>query len=111
VVLNPSTPLASVEEILPFVDYVLLMSVNPGFGGQSFISTSLDKLNRLRGMIKSRGLSVHVEIDGGIDLDNVSTVVRHGAEWIVAGSAVFGGGSPEQATRDLRRKALEPLSI
>jgi len=111
VVLNPATPLGSIEEALPFVDYVLVMSVNPGFGGQSFIGTSLDKISRLRGMIDSRGLSVHIEVDGGIGLNNVSTVVRHGAEWIVAGSAVFGKGDPEAATRELRLKALEPLTV
>ena len=111
VVLNPATPLVSVEEALPFVDYVLVMSVNPGFGGQSFISTSLDKISRLRGMIDSRGLNVHVEVDGGIDTTNVADVVRHGAEWIVAGSAVFGKGDPEGATRELRTKALEPLTV
>jgi len=111
VVLNPATPLVSVEEALPFVDYVLVMSVNPGFGGQSFIATSLDKISRLRGMIDSRGLNVHVEVDGGIDSSNVGDVVRHGAEWIVAGSAVFGKGDPERATRELRTKALEPLTV
>jgi ribulose-phosphate 3-epimerase len=111
VVLNPATPLVSVEEALPSVDYVLVMSVNPGFGGQSFISTSLDKISRLRGMIDSRGLNVHVEVDGGIDATNVADVVRHGAEWIVAGSAVFGKGDPEVATRELRTKALEPLTV
>jgi ribulose-phosphate 3-epimerase len=111
VVLNPATPLVSIEEALPFVDYVLVMSVNPGFGGQSFIGTSLDKIGRLRGMINSRGLNVHVEVDGGIDSSNVADVVRHGAEWIVAGSAVFGKGDPEGATRELRTKALEPLTV
>jgi len=111
VVLNPATPLGSIEEALPFVDYVLLMSVNPGFGGQSFIDTSLDKISRLRSMIDSRGLDVHIEVDGGIGLSNVATVVRHGAEWIVAGSAVFGTGNPEEATRELRKKALEPLTV
>lgn len=111
VVLNPATPLVAVEEALPFVDYVLIMSVNPGFGGQSFIGTSLDKISRLRSMIDARGLNVHIEVDGGIDLDNVGNVVRHGAEWIVAGSAVFGKGDPERATRDLRYKALEPLTV
>jgi ribulose-phosphate 3-epimerase len=111
VVLNPATPIGSIEEALPFVDYVLVMSVNPGFGGQSFIGTSLDKISRLRSMIDSRGLSVHIEVDGGIGLSNVSAVVHHGAEWIVAGSAVFGKGDPEEATRELRRKALEPLTV
>ena len=111
VTLNPATPLSYLEEILPEVDLVLVMSVNPGFGGQSFIDTSLDKISRLRSMIEFRGLNVHIEVDGGIDLDNVGNVVRHGAEWIVAGSAVFGKGDPEQATRDLRHKALEPLTV
>jgi ribulose-phosphate 3-epimerase len=111
VVLNPATPIGAVEEILPEVDYVLVMSVNPGFGGQSFISAALDKISRLRGMIDSRGLSVHIEVDGGIDQRNIGDVVRHGASWIVAGTAVFGGGDPEGATRALRQKALEPLTV
>jgi len=111
VVLNPATPLVAIEEALPFVDYVLIMSVNPGFGGQSFIDTSLDKISRLRSMIEVRGLNVHIEVDGGIDSSNVGEVVRHGAEWIVAGSAVFGKGDPENATRELRSKALEPLTV
>jgi ribulose-phosphate 3-epimerase len=111
VVLNPATPLVMIEEALPYVDYVLIMSVNPGFGGQSFISTCLDKLSRLRGMIDSRGLNVQIEVDGGVDLNNVAEIVRHGANWIVAGSAVFGKGDAEQATRALRQKALEAISI
>ena len=111
VVLNPATPIGALEEVLPFVDYVLVMSVNPGFGGQSFIGTCLDKLSRLRGMINSRGLNVQIEVDGGVDINNVTEVVRHGARWIVAGSAVFGKGDAEQATRALRQKALEAISI
>jgi ribulose-phosphate 3-epimerase len=111
VVLNPATPLGAIDEALPFVDYVLIMSVNPGFGGQSFIGTSLDKISRLRSMIETRGLNVHIEVDGGIGLDNVATVVRQGAEWIVAGSAVFGKGDPEGATRELLAKAFEPLTV
>jgi ribulose-phosphate 3-epimerase len=111
VVLNPATSLSTLEEILPFVDYVLIMSVNPGFGGQSFIQSSLDKITRLRGMIDGRGLSVKIEVDGGVGLDNISDVVRCGAEWIVAGSAVFGGGNAEEATRALRMKAFETLSV
>ena len=111
VVLNPATPLMTIEEALPFVDYVLIMSVNPGFGGQSFIGTALDKISRLRGMIDSRGLNVEIEVDGGIDLDNVAEVVSRGARWIVAGSAIFGKGNPEEATRAMRQKALEPLSV
>ncbi len=111
VVLNPATPLVAIEEALAFVDYVLIMSVNPGFGGQSFIGTALDKVSRLRGMIDSRGLDVHIEIDGGIDLGNIAEAVRRGAEWIVAGTAVYGEGKPEEAIRALREKALEPLTV
>jgi ribulose-phosphate 3-epimerase len=111
VVLNPLTPLIAIEEALPYVDYVLLMSVNPGFGGQSFIGSCLDKVSRLRGMIESRGLNVQIEIDGGIGLDNVAEVVRAGARWIVAGSAIFGTNDAETATRAMRQKALEPLTV
>jgi ribulose-phosphate 3-epimerase len=111
VVLNPATPIGTLEEVLPFVDYVLVMSVNPGFGGQSFIGTCLDKLSRLRGMIEGRGLNVTIEVDGGVDLSNIADVVRAGARWIVAGSAVFGKGDPEQATRAMKQKAVEALSI
>ena len=111
VVLNPATPVTSVEEVLPFVDYVLVMSVNPGFGGQKFIATALDKISRLRDMIYSRGLDVRIEVDGGIDLDNVADVVRRGAEWIVAGTAVFGTDDPEGATRRLRERAMVTLAV
>jgi len=111
VVLNPATPLGSIDEALAFVDYVLVMSVNPGFGGQTFIGTSLDKISRLKGMIDGRGLDVSIEVDGGVDLNNVADVVRCGASWIVAGSAVFGKGDPENATRALRERALEPLTV
>lgn len=111
VVLNPATPLLALEEILPFVDYVLLMSVNPGFGGQSFIETALDKVSRLRDMIERRSLNVKIEIDGGIDIRNVAEVVRRGAQWLVAGSAVFGKENPEAATRALKQKALEPFAV
>lgn len=101
VAINPATPLVSLEEALPFADFVLLMSVNPGFGGQKFIHTSIDKLRRLRTMIQERGLKTRIEIDGGIDTDNIAKVVENGAEIIVAGSAVFGKGDPTRAVRDL----------
>lgn len=101
VAINPATPLVSLEEALPFADFILLMSVNPGFGGQKFIPTSLDKLRRLRGMIEQRNLKTRIEIDGGIDVDNIAKVVENGAEIIVAGSAVFGKGNPAQAVRNL----------
>jgi ribulose-phosphate 3-epimerase len=101
VVLNPATSLSNVEEILPFADFVLLMSVNPGFGGQKFIPTSTDKVRRLRRMIDERNLETRIEIDGGIGVSNIAEVVSAGAEIIVAGSAVFGGGRPTEAVREL----------
>jgi ribulose-phosphate 3-epimerase len=101
VVLNPATPLSSVEEILPEVDYVLIMSVNPGFGGQTFIPGSLDKIRRLRRQITDRGLSVQIEVDGGIDARNVGELVQAGGDVFVAGSAVFDGGDPEAGVRRL----------
>lgn len=101
VAINPATPLAALEEALPYADFILLMSVNPGFGGQKFIPTSLDKLRRLRRMIDERGLSVRIEIDGGIDSGNISKIVEAGAEIIVAGSAVFGNGKPTEAVKEL----------
>lgn len=105
--INPATSLAELEEALPFADFVLLMSVNPGFGGQKFISTSLDKLRRLRRMIDERGLHVRVEIDGGIDRTNIAEIAAAGAEIIVAGSAVFGAPDPTQAVRELREATMQ----
>ncbi|HEX8707697.1 MAG TPA: ribulose-phosphate 3-epimerase [Pyrinomonadaceae bacterium] len=107
VAINPATPLVALEEALPFADYVLLMSVNPGFGGQQFISTSLDKVRRLRRMIDERGLNTRIEIDGGIDLKNIAEVVAAGAEIIVAGSAVFNKPDPAQAVRELREATMQ----
>ena len=107
VAINPATPLESLEEALPFTDYVLIMSVNPGFGGQRFISTALDKVRRLRRMIDERGLNVRIEIDGGIDLNNIAEVVAAGAEILVAGSAIFGAADPQEATRLLREATVE----
>jgi ribulose-phosphate 3-epimerase len=105
IAINPATPLVSLEEALPYADFVLLMSVNPGFGGQGFIPTSLDKLVRLRDMIQRRGLDTKIEIDGGIDAGNIAKIVEAGAEIIVAGSAVFGGGQPAAAVVELIEKA------
>jgi ribulose-phosphate 3-epimerase len=104
VAVNPATPLVDLEEALPFADFVLLMSVNPGFGGQKFIPTVLNKLRRLRRMIDDARLPVKIEIDGGIDAENINEIVEAGAEIIVAGSAVFGCGKPEEAVRDLMTK-------
>ena len=101
VVLNPSTPLSSLEEILDEVDYVLLMSVNPGFGGQAFLPASLGKVRRLRRAVQERGVRVQIEVDGGVDASNARALVDAGAELLVAGSAVFGGGDAEAAARRL----------
>ena len=101
VAINPATPLSALEEALPFADFVLLMSVNPGFGGQSFIPTSLDKLRRLKKMITDRGLDTKIEIDGGIDANNICEIVESGAEIIVAGSAVYGRGNATEAVKQL----------
>ncbi|HSK73015.1 MAG TPA: ribulose-phosphate 3-epimerase [Pyrinomonadaceae bacterium] len=101
IAINPATPLVSLEEGLPYADFILLMSVNPGFGGQKFIPTSIDKLRRLRRMINERDLPTRIEIDGGIDAGNIQKIVEAGAEIIVAGSAVFGGGKPTEAVKEL----------
>jgi ribulose-phosphate 3-epimerase len=107
VAINPGTPLISLEEALPYADFVLLMSVNPGFGGQKFIETSIDKLRRLKSMISERGLNVKIEIDGGVDAGNIRRVVSAGAEIVVAGSAVFGSGDPTTAAKDLIEKGTD----
>ena len=95
VVLNPATPLSAVEEILPEVDMVLLMSVNPGFGGQKYIETTTDKVRRLRRMISERKLTVDIEVDGGVTLDNVEMLIEAGANIFEAGSAVYKGSVEE----------------
>ncbi|HZE64287.1 MAG TPA: ribulose-phosphate 3-epimerase [Pyrinomonadaceae bacterium] len=107
VVLNPATPLGSLEEALAFADYVLVMSVNPGFGGQTFIPTSIEKVRRLQVMIYDRKLPTRIEIDGGIDSRNIAAVVEAGAEIIVSGSAIFGTADPEAAVRELREATVQ----
>jgi ribulose-phosphate 3-epimerase len=104
-VLNPGTPLSYVDEVCGEVDYVLLMSVNPGFGGQKFIASSLDKVKRLRALLDRyegrSGRHIRIEIDGGIGAGNIAELVAAGVEIFVAGSAVFGTDDPAQAVRDL----------
>lgn len=107
VVINPATPVENLSEALLFADYVLVMSVNPGFGGQRFIPTSIDKVRGLRRMIEERNLPTRIEIDGGIDADNIASVVAAGAEIIVAGSAIFGSGTPEKAVKELREATVQ----
>jgi ribulose-phosphate 3-epimerase len=104
IAINPATSLETLSEGVSYADFVLLMSVNPGFGGQRFIPTMLDKLRRLKGMIDVRNLPVRIEIDGGVDETNIHEIVSAGAEMIVAGSAVFGSGDPTRAVRSLIEK-------
>ena len=106
IVINPATPLSALDEAIKFADYVLVMSVNPGFGGQEFIPESLDKVRRLRKMIEERGLKTRVEIDGGINADNIAEVTGAGAEIIVAGSAIFGAPDPAVALRQMREATV-----
>lgn len=102
VALNPSTSLSTVEEILPDVDVVLLMSVNPGFGGQSFIESSLDKIARLKKMIDDRGLNTIIEIDGGVSPKNSSAIKKAGVTALVAGSAVYNAEDMVKTIAELR---------
>jgi len=102
VALNPSTPVPMLEEIANDVDFVLVMSVNPGFGGQAFIQDSMDKVRRVRELLARTGSTATIEIDGGIDDTNAADVVAAGASILVAGSAIFGKADPEAATRALR---------
>jgi ribulose-phosphate 3-epimerase len=111
VVLNPATPIGVLDEILADVDYVLIMSVNPGFGGQKFIPRSTEKVARLRAMIRDRGLATRIEIDGGIGLENAGEVVGAGAEMLVAGSSIFGDPDPVGAVERLRSAALAPFAV
>jgi ribulose-phosphate 3-epimerase len=104
-VLNPSTPAVMLEDIAGDLDFVLVMSVNPGFGGQAFIPHSLEKLRRVRRVLDAAGSPALIEIDGGIDASNAAAVVEAGASILVAGNAIFGRSNPEAATRDLRAAA------
>lgn len=114
VVINPATPVAALEDALEFVDYVLVMSVNPGFGGQEFLPHTLRKVTALQRLRRERGLSFAIEIDGGIAPDTVADAVRAGAEWLVAGSAVFQSSKDKDAGAafgHLRQLAHEATSV
>jgi ribulose-phosphate 3-epimerase len=104
VVLNPATPLASLEWVLEDVDYVLIMSVNPGFGGQAFIPASLDKIKALRKQIKDRGLSLLIQVDGGVSEKTIAEIAAAGADVFVAGSAIFGSKNYQETIQNFRRK-------
>ena len=105
VVLNPSTPVEVLVDVLPRLDYVLLMSVNPGFSGQAFLPQALEKTRRLKRMIEISGARVEIEMDGGIDRDNIGRVVGAGVEVCVVGSAIFGAGDPLARMSELRERA------
>jgi ribulose-phosphate 3-epimerase len=105
VVINPATPVDLLIPVLGMVHHVLVMSVNPGFGGQSFIPFSLNKIRRLKELRQELGLSYRIEVDGGVAHDTIAMVVEAGAELLVAGSAVFGAGNPEQDARELLEAA------
>ncbi len=111
VVINPATPVSMLEEVLDIVDYVLVMSVNPGFGAQKFIPSTLHKMRRLAEIRSQRGLSYRIEVDGGVAHDTVADVVRAGAEILVAGNAVFGSGDPKKNAQELLRAAHEGTMV
>ena len=104
-VLNPSTPVSALEEVAGDLDFVLVMSVNPGFGGQAFIPRSETKIRAVRALLDRAGNRAPVEVDGGIDLSNITRVVNAGAEILVAGAAIFHKPDPEAATRELKAAA------
>src|SRR6185503_1595468 len=108
VALNPATPLGVLEEILPYIDLVLIMSVNPGFGGQEFIPTTADKLRRLRRMLAEHGYDhIHVQVDGGVKADNLAEIVHAGTTNIVAGSAIFNDRQTVAEAIGALREALQ----
>jgi ribulose-phosphate 3-epimerase len=111
VVINPATPVETLTEVLDIVDYVLVMSVNPGFGAQQFIPSTLHKMRRLAEIRNQRNLSYRIEVDGGVALDTVVDVVRAGAEILVAGNAVFGKGDPKKNAEALLKAATEALLL
>jgi len=106
VALNPATPAASLEETLPWVDLVVVMTVNPGFGGQTFIEDMLDKIGRIRAQLDRRGLKTDIEVDGGISADTAPAVVKAGATVLVAGAAVFATGKPVKDSLEKIRASL-----
>ncbi len=107
VVINPATPVETLTEVLDLIDYVLVMSVNPGFGGQKFIRGALHKIADLARIRQTRGLEYRIEVDGGVSLETVGDVVRAGAEILVAGNAVFGKGDPTKQAEQLLKAAVE----
>jgi ribulose-phosphate 3-epimerase len=111
VVINPATPVSMLEDILYLVDHVLVMSVNPGFGGQKFIPNALDKIRRLDRLRKERRLGFAIEIDGGVSAKNTAEIVQSGCDWLVAGSAVFHSADPGAAVKEMQQIAAEATAV
>jgi ribulose-phosphate 3-epimerase len=115
VVLNPATSLSTLDEVLRIVDHVLVMTVNPGFGGQRFLPYTLEKVQRLRKVIQHKGLSAKIEVDGGVSLENVPDLVKSGANILVVGSQIFGDPDPAAAVKKLKalaeQCAVDPQSL
>jgi ribulose-phosphate 3-epimerase len=101
VAINPSTPVSSLEEILSDVDFILVMSVNPGFGGQNFIKKSISKIRKIKELIVREGLDVKIEVDGGVSISNLKILKDAGADWFVAGSSIFSCKSPKDSAKEL----------
>ena len=110
VALNPATPVVAIEEVAADVDHVLVMSVNPGFGGQTFIPRSESKIRAVRELLDRGGNAAPIEVDGGVDPSNAARLVAAGVAILVAGNFIFGGGDPERATRELRAAAMAPAA-
>ena len=111
VVINPATVTGLLEDVLDIVDYVLVMSVNPGYGGQKFLPNSLKKVRQLARIRSERGLNFAIEIDGGVGMENIAEVAKAGVDWVVAGSSVFRAKDPAQAVREMHRTAQEAFSV
>jgi ribulose-phosphate 3-epimerase len=111
VVINPATPVATLEDVLDVVDYVLVMSVNPGFGGQQFIPHALTKIRELAGRRKARGLQFPIEIDGGVNTQNLGKIIEAGVEWVVAGSSIFHTVNPPSTFEEMCRIARDATAV
>ena len=111
VVINPATPVLLLDEVLAIADYILVMSVNPGYGGQQFIPNSLRKVRELARLREQRKLSFAIEIDGGVGPENIADVARAGVDWVVAGSSVFQAPDPAEAVREMLHLAADAFSM
>lgn len=111
VVINPGTPVALLEDVLELVDHVLIMSVNPGFGGQVFLPHSLRKVRELHRRRSQMGLQFMIEIDGGVTVENVGSVAQAGCDWIVAGSSIFHTADPGSAYREMKKAAIDAVTM